>query len=224
MIESLLGLSLLHLAALVSPGPDYLLISRYALLKGKQLAILASLGIAMGVLAHAVICLTGFSVVFTQWPNSLWIIRILGATYLIYLGVMSLNKILIVRKDGESQQLKEKIPLSMENPSKGVSDGSVWQAFYAGLITNLLNPKAVIFFASLFTAFIPAERLFGFGLSASVLLFSLTFLWFTLVASVLSHPRVQSRAQQHHHKLEVFTGVAFMLMGLMIIGLPLLST
>lgn len=213
-MNALLGLALLHLAALAIPGPDYLLVSRYAILKSRRHALAASLGIALGILAHVIICLTGLSLVIIKWPATLLAIKIIGAIYLFYLGISCLIQEIKKRRTSTTTQEKTE-------PLVGPPSGSLISACSAGFITNLFNPKAILFFVSLLTAFIPEEGLLQFGIFAAIQFFTLTLAWFAMVGCVLSRPGIQARAQRFQNTLEIGTGIAFMCLGVMILFTPL---
>lgn len=227
-MNGLFALALLHLAALAMPGPDYFLVSRYAILKSRQHALAASLGIALGILAHVMICVTGLSFIILQWPATLTIIKILGALYLFYLGFSGLRQ--EYKKYRAATQGKNKTPVETPDaqaprvstnnpPMKAISD-TLLSACGAGFFTNLLNPKVILFFTSLLTAFLPVQGLVQFGILAAIQFFALTLSWFTMVALVLSRPSIQVRAQRFQSRLEVATGIAFMCLGAIVLVTP----
>jgi threonine efflux protein len=138
---SLYAFSALMLGAQFSPGPDMILLTRNALVHSRGAALLTVAGIALGLAVHCALILGGVAVVLARSPAAFNILRGAGAVYLAYLGVCLLRK-----------ALKPSAP----------SDGSVAtaaltrrEAFIQGLLTNLLNAKAILFLVATLTAFHP---------------------------------------------------------------------
>ena len=90
-------IALLHLFAVVSPGPDFVLITRQSIRYDRNVAIWSSLGVGVGILFHSFIAITGVVVLVTSNTFFFTGIKIAGAIYLAYLGIISIinsNKII----------------------------------------------------------------------------------------------------------------------------------
>ena len=127
MESQFLTIAIAHLLAVVSPGPDFILISRQTIKYGRKVSIYTSLGIAVGILFHISYCVIGIEILLEQnyFTN---ILTILCGSYLLYLG---LSSFLISNKQVYDVQ---------DNVSK-ISITNL-KAFMLGFFTNILNIKA----------------------------------------------------------------------------------
>ncbi|MGM8892043.1 LysE family transporter, partial [Psychrobacter sp. 1Y1] len=92
------------------------------------------------------------------------------------------------------------------------------KGFMQGLYTNILNPKALVFFITLFSTLITPQVSFATKSMAALLLFSLSFIWFSLIAVVLSKPTIQLKMKQASPLINLVTGLVFIGVALMIIS------
>jgi threonine/homoserine/homoserine lactone efflux protein len=172
-------IAIAHLFAVASPGPDFAVVLKQCVTSGTRSGIWTSLGVGAAILLHVTYCIFGVALLLTQSPLLFLAVRYLAAIYLLYLGVAAIK---------ESMKIKSaEIEISSALEIKPV------QAFYLGFLTNGLNPKATLFFLSLFTVAIsPATPTFvqaGYGLYLAVA----TFAWFTMLSVVLGHEKFRSR-------------------------------
>lgn len=126
--------------AYLIPGPDFAVILRSAT-RGSRPGAAAACGAQVGLCVHMLLAVVGLSVVLARHPDVLTAIRLVGGAYLLYLGGRLV------------------IPTLRRSParSKPVADLSARSAFAQGLLTNLLNPKAVLFFAAVLPQFVVPE-------------------------------------------------------------------
>ncbi len=140
-ITILMTLATVHFIALMSPGPDFALVVQNATRFGRQTGFYIALGLSFGILLHSILSLTGVSYVVHQHPTLFAMVQIAGGSYLLYLGIGALRS--VVSRWGLRHQ-----PAELANdPSLLLS--SRRQAFSRGFTTNILNPKALVFFISL---------------------------------------------------------------------------
>lgn len=187
-------------AAVMSPGPDFLITARMALRGGRAAGIAAAVGIALALTAHVAVGVLGLSLLLVGSPAVFTAVKIAGAGYLLLIGV---------------QAMRAK-PMKAED-ARGLSEGGavgVAQAFRMGVLTNLLNPKATLFFIALFTQVIApgtpraVKALFGGTVMAEALI------WFTIVAVVLSTPRLRMAYWRVGHWFDRVAGALFAGLGL----------
>jgi threonine efflux protein len=186
-------IGLLHLIALASPGPDFALILRTSL--HRPTAIGAAIGIALAILLHATFSLTGISLLIAEHPWLFNLVRLTGALYLGWLGWGALKA---------AWQGSATLRLQAGNEHGGLAQG-----IRRGLATNLLNPKALLFFVGLLAAMITPQVS---GLTRSLLvieLFLLSLAWFGLLAWSLSTPRAQRLLDRVQRPLNLVTGLLF---------------
>ena len=198
-----LTIAVLHLFAVASPGPDFILVSRQCLRYGRRIAIWTSLGIAIGILFHVALSLTGLSILLQNQPDLFWYIKLLASLYIGYLGIVSL-----VSKN--SNKLVEDATGQAGNQLRSVT---------TGLLTNVLNPKALIFFITVFAVAINKETgifvksLLGIYMSVG------TFIWFALVSILLTNKKAIERFKKAIPLLEKVTGFFLLLIAIQILFL-----
>jgi threonine/homoserine/homoserine lactone efflux protein len=137
----------------ISPGPDLFYILSRTMAGGKSVGMASSIGVGAGALVHVSAAALGLSAILATSVIAFSIVKYIGAAYLIYLGVK------ILRNAGNN------LKLSM--------DGSIvspWAAFKQGMLVDILNPKAAIFFMAFLPQFVRQElgyiplQLLGLGL------------------------------------------------------------
>lgn len=198
-LSIILTVATVHLLAVISPGPDFVLVSRNSLIYSRKTGIYSSIGLGLGILVHVVYSLIGIGLIISQ---SIWlfnIIKLAGASYLIYLGYKSLSS-----KRSDYSESGETIK----------SDITKWKAIRIGFLTNVLNPKATLFFLSLFTLVINPQTPMGLKIFMGLEMSVVTALWFTFVAFVFSHKLVKSKIGIFQFYAEKCIGVVLILLGI----------
>lgn len=202
LLSGLLLITTIHLLAAASPGPDFVLVSQQTLSHGKRVGLLCSLGIALGLSIHILYSVLGLAAIIANSANLLWIIKILGACYLFYLGVLGLRA--KPRKEMAVQGDVQSAPSALK--SVGL-----------GFLCNALNPKAPVYFVALFTLVlspdIPTFHLAVYG----VWMMLIQLFWFSAVTLLLSQPKVNRQFQRAGHWLDRVMGGAMILMGLKVL-------
>ena len=200
--NGLIVISVVHLLAAASPGPDFVMVSQQSLVNGRRAGILCSLGIAFGLSVHITYSAFGLAAVIANSSSLLMVIKILGGSYLCYLGIRGLRS-----NPGKVDQVEpdlEPVNLSARTIGKG-------------FLCNVLNPKAPIYFVSLFTIVlspdIPLQYLAFYGLWIMIL----QFVWFSFVAVVLSSAPVAKRCSQCGHYIDRVFGGAMIALGITVI-------
>jgi len=174
---SFIGIVVLaHFLALVSPGPDFIMAIRNSLTYSRRTGIFTAVGFSLGIAVHIAYCLAGIAVIISQSIFIFNTLKIIGALYLIYIGVKSLR----TKSTG----------LFIEKQKKE-QDISALKAVKMGFLTNVLNPKATLFFLSLFTLGISSDTSFFIVLVASIFMVINTVIWFSLIALFFTQKRIQ---------------------------------
>ncbi|MEI8409550.1 MULTISPECIES: LysE family translocator [unclassified Kribbella] len=124
----LLLFTITTLIAMITPGPDMLFVLGCGMRGGPRAGLLATAGVATSEAVHIVVAAAGLVALFAAVPAAFVVVRVVGAAYLIYLGVQLIRR----RNDPPA-----------EAPAAGGMPGR--QAYLNGLLTNLLNPKMVTF-------------------------------------------------------------------------------
>lgn len=190
----------IHLLAVMSPGPDFAMVLRNSLVYSRRTGVLAAVGLACGIALHVTYSLLGIGLIISQSVLLFNIIKLLGAGYLIYIGVKSLMS----KKNGQ----KDTIDLDVAK-----KDLSVLSAIRLGFLTNALNPKATLFFLALFTQVINPQTSLGLKMLYGLEMSLATFAWFAFVATLLTHYRVNNIFAGIRHHLERVFGVLLVALG-----------
>ncbi len=127
-----------HLLALISPGPNVLLVTQTAVSRTRPAGIMTALGIATGALLWSSTAMGGLNFLVDKLAWLYWTLRLLGGVYLLYLGIAMWRR----ADQAFSSDLQAEPRTS-------------WQAYRLGIATNMTNPKAAIFFGGIFTAIFP---------------------------------------------------------------------
>ncbi len=124
----------------ITPGPDMLFIIATSLSQGRIAGVVASLGMGIGMLVHSALVVIGLAAVFETSPLLYDIVRYAGAAYLIYLGIRA--------------WIEGSGPRKLE----GLAKVSLWTILRRATITNLLNPKIVLFYLAFLPQFVNPGR------------------------------------------------------------------
>jgi RhtB (resistance to homoserine/threonine) family protein len=197
----LVSLGIIQLIAVMSPGPDFAIVVRNSLVYSRKSACLTAIGIAAGVTVHIAYSLLGLGLIIAK---NLWLfntVKILGCLYLFYIGAKAI-------KAGRSSSV------IIESPEHQHRALSSWHAFWAGFLTNVLNPKAILFFLSIITTFLdpatplPVMALYGIEIMI------ITLLWFLTVAFCFSHSRIRNIFSRFGYWIERLTGGLLIILGI----------
>ncbi|GAA4022555.1 LysE family translocator [Allokutzneria multivorans] len=129
------------LVAMLTPGPDMLFVLGCGIKGGPRAGLFATAGVAVSEAVHVALAAVGLAALFEAAPTAFTVVRVVGAAYLIYLGVQ------MIRHRGE------------QTPDVDASGGGMTarKAFLNGLFTNLINPKMVTFTIAFLPQFISPE-------------------------------------------------------------------
>ena len=168
-ISLFLSLAFAHLVAVTSPGPDFFYIVKSSFEKGLKSSVVSAVGIGLGVFLHCLFAIVGLDFLYQKIPSLYTIIGTVGAGYLIYLGVSG------IFADLETKDLTVKETQTL----------NLWQSFSGGLMVNIFNVKAFIFFVSLFSGVALSTSIL-FQISISVYFFIATATWFVFLSFILN--------------------------------------
>lgn len=198
-VELLTTLAIIHSLALMSPGPDFVLTVKTATQQTRQVALATALGISVGILVLTSLSLTGVSLVIHSSTILFTLVQLIGASYLAWIGIHALKAAFSSLSLNKSSQEKRRSIIIL----------SPIQAFRQGLLTNLLNPKALIFFITLFSTLITPAVNMNTQLASVVLLFTLSLLWFSLLTLFLSKAHIQTKLKRMTPIINLITGIIF---------------
>ena len=206
-VQLLISLALIHTIALASPGPDFALVVKLSAQENRAVAMASAVGISVAILAHTLLSLTGLSLIIHSSERLFILVQLIGASYLAWMGVGAARAAL--------SHWRDPVALEKTQQSEGLS---VKKGFLQGLYTNLLNPKALVFFITLFSTLITPQVSLPTKSAAAVLLFTLSVIWFSFIAMVLTKPRIQIKLKQATPVINLLTGCVFISVALVIIS------
>jgi len=175
--------------AVISPGPDFAMVSRNSLSLSRHAGILTALGIGVGVLVHVSYTLLGIGVLIRESPALFNVLKLVGAAYLVWLG----GKMLLSRK-AEGQVAANETALSDLG------------ALRVGFLTNALNPKTTIFIVSLFMQVVQVDTPLGIRIAYGLFISIAHVLWFSAVSLFFGAPRIQKRILDVRHWIDRIFG------------------
>ena len=203
MLTLFFTVALVHLVALMSPGPDFFFVSQTAVSRSRKEAMLGVLGITAGVMVWSGVALLGLHIILEKmaWLHN--IIMVGGGLYLCWMGYQMLRGAL---KKSDAPSHEPKVELARSGRS-----------FLKGLLTNLANPKAIIYFGSVFSLFVGDNVGSGERWGIFLLIALETFAWFTLVASLFALPAMRRGYQRMAKWIDGVAGALFAGFGLHLI-------
>jgi threonine efflux protein len=196
-------ITLVHLLAAASPGPDFAYVTRQSLVHGQRAGLLASVGIALGLGIHIVYSAAGLAAVIAHSVHWMTAIKLAGGAYLLWLGIKGLRSRAVPGADVAAAGGDPHLPAGRQ--------------VLGGFLCNAFNPKAPIYFLALFTVVLspelPAPTLVAYG--AWIML--LQWAWFSLVALLFAHHHVRDRLIGLRHWIDRAFGAAMVAMGLRVL-------
>ncbi len=173
MFSTLLAIAVLHWVALLSPGPNTFVVSNLAASGSRQSAVCAALGVAVVAGIWSTLAALGVNAVFDAHQAVRAGLQIVGGCYLIYLGLRFWRS-------------------SEDQPAASQRDLSPLAAFRIGFLTNVTNPKAVLFFSSVFATALPSNssaKLVAWAIAMAV---TNALVWHMILALAFSNRQVQA--------------------------------
>lgn len=135
------------LVIILSPGADTFLMLRSTLRGGKKDGFLTMLGIYAGITTLSLLLISGVGLVVAKAPGALFWLKILGALYLLFLAVQSLRAgVNLVKRNSAGESITVDQDQSVTRTKAG--------PFVLGFLTNVTNPKVLIFFLAFFPQFL----------------------------------------------------------------------
>lgn len=189
--NTLILIATIHALALVSPGPDFAIVTRLSIVSGRKSGLWTATGVAVAIGIYTLISLLGLSLVLAALPGLSRIIAIIGALYLAYIGIQCL------RSNGTI-------------PSSDLPAISKRKSFITGFFTNILNPKAMLYFGSILSQVVTPDQNILHLTTIWLLIFTESIIWFLLVAMLFSSKTVLGWLKNKLKWFERTIGVALL--------------
>lgn len=182
------------------PGSDTVYVLTRAIVGGRKKGVISALGISTGILVHTLLAALGLSVILRESALAFNIMKIAGAGYLVFLGI----KAVVSKK-----------PLFDSDPES--LDESPLKVYRQGVLTNVLNPKAALFFLALLPQFVSQSA--GSSplpfLALGLTFFTTSTIWSVVLAFAASFANALLRKNERVQKgAGKVTGIIYILLGL----------
>lgn len=193
-----------QLLGLISPGPDFFYVCHQAMAKNRRAAMLGAVGIALGVGFWALLVIFGLAFLNQIFPQFQLFLMVFGGCYLAYNGIKMV-------------QITQSQAIHEDQNAKDIQTKTFFHDILSGLAINLANPKVIVFFSSVLSAYI--SNLHGWIniLNVLFILMGSTLVWFLLVALLFSQKKIRRFYAQHNRYLDNAAGLAFIAFGFSLI-------
>lgn len=205
-LEAVASYAAVALLGAMSPGPDFALVSRFAALRGRLAGLGAAAGVAAGMAVNTIAAVVGVGAALAASPAVFRAITLAGAAYLCYLGVRSL---LAARASDDG---------ALADAATGQSEGGVrWAAFRQGLVTNVLNPKSIVFLVALLPQFLTDRSTWADKSALGAVTVLMVFVWFCAVSLAVGAFQRVFRRPGARRALNIATGLVLIALALVIV-------
>lgn len=181
----------------LSPGPNFLATVHTSLHSSRSAGLAVALGVAIGTAVWATASLAGLALLFQKAAWLYAAVKFCGACYLIYIGVR-----MIVSAQSQDAPV-----------AAGHTTRSGWSAVRLGLLTDLANPKAAAFFASLFAVAIPPVAPLWFHALVVAAVVLVAGMWYVLCACLIVAPPIARAYRRAQSAVTAAAGALFVGIG-----------
>jgi threonine efflux protein len=193
LIAAFLTATLVWVAALITPGPDFAATVHAAVGGSRRDGLAVASGVTLGMVGWAIASLFGLHALLLAFEGLSTALRLAGAAYLACIGL----------------RLRWSAWQGSSSHEPGAAPRSPGAAFRHGLLTNLANPKALALFGSLFVVLMPPDAPFWFSACLLIAIVLTTASWYTLVALTMSTDLIARRYERVERALTAVTGAIF---------------
>ncbi|PIJ44048.1 threonine export protein RhtC [Tatumella sp. OPLPL6] len=203
MLSLFVTVAVVQIVALASPGPDFFFISQTAASQSRRDAFKGVIGITLAVAIWAAVALLGLNLILKQMAWLHQLILLAGGAYLMWMGIQ------MIKSARQPQSVGAKVTPVTSSRKKNI--------FLRGLLTNLSNPKAIIYFGSIFSLIVGDDVSSATRTAIFILIVAETLIWFSLVATLFSLPWVKAKYQKLAKWIDGIAGTLFVAFGLHLI-------
>jgi len=197
-LPELIFVSLVAIFMAISPGADFVMVTRNSVFYGRLAGLYSALGVSLAIWFHVAYSIAGLAIIISNSIILFSIIKYLGAAYLIYIGWKTFQSNSNLDIDSQA----DKVNLSN------------FSAFKIGFVTNVLNPKTTIFFLSIFTQVVDSQTPLWLQIVYGAIISLAHLLWFGSVSILLSQPLLLKKFHAYKTRIEKIVGVVLVGFGL----------
>ncbi len=184
----------------ITPGADMAMVARSVFMRGRPAAFATTLGIGAGCFIWALASAAGVAAVLAASETAYDALRLVGAAYLVWLGVQSL---LAVRRGYQRE------------PPRGGAGRAASSSFRQGLLTNLFNPKIALFYTTFLPQFIgPGDPVLVLSLAMAGVHILLGIVWLSAYAWLLDRAVEALKGSRVRRALDALTGTVLVALGI----------
>jgi threonine/homoserine/homoserine lactone efflux protein len=203
LTTAILGIAVALTLGAMSPGPSFILVARTSVAVSRRDGLAAAVGMGVGGVLFSVIALLGLLTILTAVPLLHLTLKVLGGTYLLYLGYRIWR--------GARQ------PLVLESTPLQGRHTQAWRSFVLGLVTQMSNPKTAIVYASVFASLLPSKAPPFVLVGLPIMIFAIETIWYSVVAVALSAPSPRAHYLASKAWIDRTAGSIMSLLGLKLI-------
>ena len=198
-VDTLILVITISCLGMISPGPDFFLVLKNSLSYNRKMALMTCLGVISAIAIHMSYCVAGIAVLITATPWLYNALRYAGAAYLLWIGI----KALLAKSSATTYISKQTQPINVTAKA----------AFMQGLLCNLLNPKATLFFLAIFTQLLNADSTLMDKLLVAFIIWLEALLWWPLVVFIFQTQVVQRRYFKLQAIIDKLLGMILIVIG-----------
>ncbi|CAK7053252.1 LysE family translocator [Providencia sp.] len=196
-MNEIIAVATITILDVISPGPDFAMVTRSSYTYGVKTGLICALGIAIGVQVHVFYTIFGITVIIMSSPTLFLVVKLLGVFYLVYIGFKSfINKTKITTGASQGQSL------------------SHFVAFKTGFLTNALNPKTMFFVVSVYSQVIQVNNSVWLNLGYGLFISFAHLVWFSLIALFFATPTVRNKVLNYQLVMDKVIGLLLIVLGL----------
>lgn len=207
---ALLSILVAWLLAIASPGPDLVQLLRVGAVRCNGVA--CALGIMSGNTLWILASMLGLSALVEAFPGILTALFLVGGFFLAWMGQGALRGGLAARR--KDAVLPEG---ALEASSLMAARMTTVQAWRLGVVTNLSNPKALVFFGAVFAGFVPPDTSWAMRAVVLVMMMVIGVAWFVFVAVAVSVPALSTRLQAAGAWIDIVAGTVFLILAAVLV-------
>ncbi|WP_342804386.1 LysE family translocator [Alteromonas sp. M12] len=194
----------LHFFAVASPGPDFAVVLKQSISSGRRSAMYTSVGVGAGILIHVTYSLLGIGILIKTTPWLFQVFAYLAAAYLLYLGWGAVRSV--------PNRLENDVSLQAQPIEKQVTSDK--KSFLIGFMTNGLNPKATLFFLTVFAVAVAPQTPMLIKFSYGIYLAFATGIWFCFLSYIMSGSKIRSSLLKNGYIFDRIMGVILIVLAI----------
>ena len=206
------GLILFHVAALMSPGPDFALILKISLREQFRPILYSAVGIGLGLCFHLAFLFFGLALFEGVFENLVFYLKIFASIYFFYLGIGGFWEIIRKSRSNRGFTIVNSDRLANEE-----SEVSPFRAFRQGFSVNVVNPKALIYFVAFLGPQVIGLLSIGEQVLLAILIVLTSIIYFVVLGSVILRLKARVLHPRFWFGVEIFVATLFIVFSLVIL-------